>query len=104
MSTTTETTRVIGECDYNNRRYALLWKGQTKYGFRVKLAFRDLTKEFWTDEDQVHRMEIFPAPVDAADYAAGRPNRPDESERDNMPAEPIASYCASCGQQLPSPF
>lgn len=36
-------------CQYKGRSYRLLWKGQTKFGLKAKLAFMDGSKEFWVD-------------------------------------------------------
>jgi hypothetical protein len=38
---------------YKGKVYRLLWKGQTKFGERCKLAFLDGSKEFWADASLV---------------------------------------------------
>lgn len=38
---------------YKGRKYKLVWRGQTKYGERTKLAFFDGSKEFWVSSDLV---------------------------------------------------
>ncbi len=118
----------IGRATYKGRDYALLWKGPTQYGDRVKLAFPDdLEETFWIDAARVEAIEIFP--TDAGNRRQQRPQqrprqsrtrrptddgprrRPDppapapndELDQHDGPDVPEQCYCASCGQSL-SPF
>jgi hypothetical protein len=38
---------------YKNHSYTLLWIGQTKFGKRAHLQFRDGSKDFWVDGNLV---------------------------------------------------
>jgi hypothetical protein len=42
---------------YKNRRYRLLWAGNTKYGERAHLQFFDGSKDFWVDRDKIEVYE-----------------------------------------------
>lgn len=106
MSTTTQ--QVIGEAVYKNRKYAVLYIGEFNLDGqqrkRVKLAFTDLSKEFWVDRSAI-TLERFPQPVDAADYQATdtKPNGQSvhlEKTTDQTEDE-LPSYCQHCGQRIP---
>lgn len=118
MNTADNAPQPIGRATYKGRDYALLWKGPTQYGDRVKLAFPDdLEETFWIDAARVEAIEIFP--TDAGDRPPQRPRqsrtrrptddgprrrREDDEPAIDPPAEPDeaeACYCASCGQPLP---
>lgn len=116
----------IGRATYKGRDYAVLWKGPTQYGDRVKLAFPDdLEETFWIDAARVEAIKIFP--TGAGDRPQQRPQQrprqsrprrptddgprrrsdppgpaheyaPDEPDR---PDDSEECYCASCGQPLP---
>lgn len=43
---------------YKNRKYKIVWSGQTKYGPRTHLAFFDGSKDFWVATDQVTDIQI----------------------------------------------
>lgn len=94
--TTTYKREVIGEATYNGRKYAVLFIGDTKYGRRAKLAFTDLSKEFWIDRNDM-TFEKFPQAVSADDYT-GRTTIDDQADSDETEETP--SYCTHCGQQI----
>lgn len=48
--TQTSTKEVV---TYKGRQYNLLFKGQTKFGYKAKLAFLDGSKEFWVDASEI---------------------------------------------------
>ena len=107
----------IGRATYKGRDYALLWKGPTQYGDRVKLAFPDdLEETFWIDAAKVEAIEIFRTeasdrppqrprqshkrrPTD--DGPRRRPQPPAPEDEPDEPDVPEECYCASCGQSLP---
>lgn len=112
MPTTTVNGETIrGEATYKGRKYALKYLGDTRHGRRAKLAFTDLSKEFWVDAKALESVDIFPVEVDANDYRPPKTNRhiPDESQldpscdpryNDPPPKEELPSYCSHCGQLI----
>lgn len=121
-STDNDAPQPIGRAAYKGRDYALLWKGPTQYGDRVKLAFPDdLDETFWIDAAKVEAIEIFS--TSAGDRPPqrprqSRPRRPtDDGPRrpprrqanggdvETAPPDQVDQcYCASCGQLLPQQF
>lgn len=114
----------IGTCRYKGRDYAILWSGSTKYGRRLKLAFRDdMDQTFWIDADRAESVELFdPPPAEnSSPRRSSRRRPPDDGPRrrstppadaaprvDESESEPPEfgddCYCASCGQLLPQQF
>lgn len=111
----------IGTCRYKGRDYAILWSGPTKYGRRLKLAFRDdIDETFWIDADRAEAVEIFDPP--SAEEPPPRsqrgkrrptddgPRRRQRHQTNEVEAESAPPefgddcYCASCGQRLPQQF
>lgn len=104
MSATQHQTQVIGEADYKGKHYPVLYKGRFEFEGRMKertkLAFQDLSKEFWVDFSALDNFEKFPQPVDASDYQPDvQPGRMPSVDQEK-PAEETPSYCAHCGQRI----
>lgn len=51
QATATPTFRPGQLVSYKGHNYECRWVGQTKYGLRAKLMFRDGSKEFWADAE-----------------------------------------------------
>lgn len=47
------TNKEVRIATYNERKYRLLYLGNTKFGQRAQLAFLDGSKEFWVDAEKV---------------------------------------------------
>lgn len=118
MSTADNAPQPIGRAAYKGRDYAVLWKGPTQYGDRVKLAFpEDLDETFWVDAAKVEAIETFRSETNDRLPQRPRPSRPrrrptddgprrrpEPPEQDDSPAVAEECYCASCGQLLPQQF
>lgn len=80
---------------YKGKTYLLLWSGSTKYGRRAKLGFRDGTKEFWVDEDQVSKTS---APSSTSSYSSGRRGLIDGDLYTARNGEEKVFGCSACTQ------
>ena len=43
---------------YKGRTYVVLWSGDTKYGKRAHLRFRDGSRDFWVDASSLSNMVV----------------------------------------------
>lgn len=79
--------KVIGKCEYKERTYSVLHKGEYNGEARMKLAFRDGSKTFWVSADQTSNYQEYQKPIAwedlkakidevAAEHAAANENAP----------------------------
>ena len=119
--TTTYRPRPIGIATYRGRQYAVLFAGETQYGNRLKLAFRDdLEEQFWIERDaadSVTRDDVDEAADQAWREREREKRRERQQQREHYPAAPATDargetaepdaetdYCAHCGQRIVAPF
>ena len=98
---------VIGRAEHKGRGYLLVWEGTTKHGPACKLAFRDGSKTFWSNEAKVTKRFKRSMTVGALlDYAeeqkserngTGRRYEGHHSHRDGRRYE-----CDECGEWVTS--